>query len=192
MKRNKAPDIKTENALNIPYVKIILCLFLICTICAGLLGTTYILTRDTILENEKATVQKLLISIYGDDAVFESDVTVPEGQKAEAVYLAKNPDASLRGYAIRVLSPGFSDDIDMIVGFNADGTIRKIEIIALSETAGLGTKVAESNYLAQYVGKSDKLALKTDIDAISGATKSSRAVLNGVNLATECLKALGA
>lgn len=181
-----------QKGLSIPYLKIILCLFCICTVCAALLGATYLLTEAPIRHHEEATVQARLVSVFGEDASFDTSTPVPQGQTAKAVYLAKNADGSLRGYAIRVLSPGFGGDIDMIVGFDADGTVRKIEIIALSETAGLGTEVAEESYLSQYVGKKGTLVLKQDVDAISGATKSSRAVLNGVNLATDCLKALGA
>ncbi len=190
---------KTTPEVSIPYLKIILCLFCICTVCAGLLGATYLLTKNPIAENEAETINALLVSIYGEDAVFEEAV-VPDGQTASAAYSAKSADGSFLGYAVRVLSPGFSDDIDMIVGFNADGTIRKVEIIALSETAGLGSRVSEEDYLAQYNGKFGTFLLKdklnTDsengIDAISGATKSSRAVLNGINTACECLKSLNA
>ena len=181
-------------AISIPYKKIVLCLLCICTICAGLLGGTFLLTKGPIAENEAQTINSLLVSIYGSDATFES-VAIPEGQntggqKVNAIYCAKHADGSRIGYAIRVLSPGFSDDIDMIVGFENDGSVRKVEIISLSETAGLGSLVSEESYLAQYTGKSGTLALKTDVDAISGATKSSRAVLNGVNTAAECLTAL--
>lgn len=176
---------------SIPYLKIILCLFFICTVCSALLGTTFLLTKEPIAQNEAETIRNRLVSIFGENATFESDIPIPQGQKAVAVYRARGANDDLLGYAVRVLSPGFSDDIDMIVGFNADSTVRKIEIIAMSETAGLGTRVAEAEHLSQYEGKTGELKLKDDIDAISGATKSSRAVLNGVNAATACLSALG-
>lgn len=191
MAKQKKPDAPATDTVQIPYLKIVLCLFLISTVCAALLGATYLLTEAPIRANEEAAIRSTLTSIYGDDAVFESDVAVPQGQAAEAVYLAKNADGTPLGYAVRVLSAGFSDDIDMIVGFDSEGAILKIEIIALSETAGLGSLVAEEEYLAQYVGREGELVLKEDIDAVSGATKSSRAVLAGANLATECLRALG-
>ncbi|MBP3686254.1 MAG: FMN-binding protein [Clostridia bacterium] len=194
MKKNKKPEKQTAEkpVASIPYVKIVLCLFFICTICAGLLGATFLLTKDPIAANEKATIESALKRIYGDKAVLDDEaVPVPEGQNVEAIYLLRNPDGALAGYAVRVLSAGFSADIDMIVGFDADSSIRKVEIIALSETAGLGSRVAEEEYLTQYVGTSGELVLKEDIDAISGATKSSKAVINGVNAATRCLAALG-
>lgn len=187
----KKSDGRTSQTVSIPYLKIILCLFCICTVCAGLLGATFLLTKEPIAVNEKNTIDLKLVSIYGEEAVFDYDTPVPEGQSAEAVYIAKNQDNAVIGYAVRVLSRGFSDDIDLIVGFNADRSIRKVEIVALSETAGLGSLVQEEDYLAQYGGKSGELVLKEDIDAISGATRSSRAVLDGVNLAGKCLTALG-
>ncbi len=193
MKKQKKTEVqaKESSAVSIPYLKIILCLFLICTICAGMLGATYLLTEAPIAANEKNTIDQKLRAIYGDEVTVDYDVPVPEGQNAVAVYLAKDPEGKNLGYAIRVLSPGFSGDIDMIVGFHADASVRKVEIISLSETAGLGSLVQEESYLAQYSGKSGELVLKEDIDAVSGATRSSRAVLAGVNSATACLAALG-
>jgi electron transport complex protein RnfG len=65
-----------------------------------------------------------------------------------------------------------------------------VEIISLSETPGLGSRVDDAEYLAQYSGMSvNKVpALGEDVDAISGATISSRAVLSGVQKALNALK----
>ena len=59
--------------------------------------------------------------------------------------------------------------------------------MSLSETPGLGSRVQEAAYLDQYKGQSGTLTLGEDVDAIAGATVSSRAVLNGVNRAVEIL-----
>ena len=187
----KKPSETAAETVSIPYLKIVLCLFLICTVCAGLLGATYLVTAEPIRLQEETAIRETLASLFGEDAVCE-ECTVPEGQDVLGVYLARDPDGTARGYAIRLLTPGFSDDIDLIVGYTTAGEILKIEILSLSETAGLGSRIAEDEHLGQYNGKSGELALKKDIDAVSGATKSSRALLNGVNRATECFRALGA
>lgn len=190
MKRS-TPAEKDAQAVKIPYLKIVLCLFLICSVCAALLGLTYTLTEAPIAENERQAIQRSLTSVFGEGMVFES-TAVPQGQNAEAVYLAKNGEGLTVGYGIRVLSRGFSDDIDIIVGFDTAGQIVRVQILALSETAGVGSLINEPDYLSQYEGKSGQLTLKQDIDAISGATKSSRALIDGVNLAQACFTALAA
>ena len=65
------------------------------------------------------------------------------------------------------------------------------ERAALSETPGLGSRVNDANYLSQYNGTGGKLALGSDIDAISGATISSRSVLAGVNRAFAAVDTMG-
>ena len=64
-------------------------------------------------------------------------------------------------------------------------------IVSLSETAGLGSRVNDAAYLAQYIGKGGSLVFKTDIDGITGATISSKAVLAGVNMAMTALETMG-
>ena len=91
------------------------------------------------------------------------------------------------GYCVELASPGFGGDISMTVGFEADGRILGVSIVSLSETPGLGSRVQEAAYLDQYRGQSGPLTLGEDIDAIAGATISSRAVTDGVNRAVEIL-----
>lgn len=191
MANNKKRNDASTEAVKIPYLKIVLCLVCICTVCAAILGATYLVTKEPIARQEAETVQAILTSIYGNDATFE-EAAIPQGHTATAVWRVKNKNGENAGVAIRTVTRGFSDDIDLIVGFDQSDAIRGIEIISLSETAGLGSLIAEQDYLAQYTAKSGTLELGTDIDAISGATKSSRALIRGVNQATECLAALSA
>ena len=71
-----------------------------------------------------------------------------------------------------------------MVGYLSDGTIRSVAVVSHSETPGLGDKITKDDYRSQYAGKSGTLTLGEDIDAISGATYSSRYVMEGVNKAT--------
>ena len=76
----------------------------------------------------------------------------------------------------------------LMVGFRADQTLVGVQILSHSETPGLGARVSDASYLGQYAGKSGTLTLGENVDAISGATISSRAVLSGVKEAQEILK----
>ena len=75
-------------------------------------------------------------------------------------------------------------------GITADGTISGVAFLSISETAGLGMKATNSSFYSQYVGKqTDKFYVSKDggegepIDAISGASFTSRAVTGAVNAA---------
>ena len=95
------------------------------------------------------------------------------------------------GYAVSVIPSGFSGDIEMLVGIDHNGDIAGVRVLSMSETPNVGSKVADSDYLAGYEGKTGSLVLGSDIDAISGATVSSKGVTSGVNAALAAVEALG-
>lgn len=110
-----------------------------------------------------------------------------------AVYGGEN------GYAVQVTTPGFGGDVEMMVGVAKDGTVLGISIISHSETSGLGAVAASDteagqSFRGQFVGMSGTLAVNKDggsVDALSGATITSRAVTAGVNAALSCTGKLG-
>lgn len=97
------------------------------------------------------------------------------------------------GYAVTVTSKeGYGGDIKFTVGFLKNGTVTGISYLSISETAGLGMEAKNTSFIKSFVGKSggefvvDKdnaSGLPNEIDAISGATITTRAVTNGVNAA---------
>lgn len=101
--------------------------------------------------------------------------------------------ANTYGYVVTVTSKeGYGGDIQFTVGFDLNGTVTGISMLSISETAGLGMKAKEEEFLDKYVGKAggsfvvdkdNKTGLVNEIDAISGATITTRAVTKGVNAA---------
>lgn len=99
------------------------------------------------------------------------------------------------GYTVTAVSQrGYGGDIEVTVGYDKDLKITKVKITETSETAGLGLKASEPEFIDQFEGRSDALTVKKnsapttegeDIAAISGATITSNAVTNAVNAATE-------
>ncbi len=93
------------------------------------------------------------------------------------------------GYVITTTdSEGYGGDIQVTVGIAKDGSITGISILSISETAGLGMKAKEASFYEQYVGEAtDGFYVSKDggdgtaIDAISGATITSRAMTGAVN-----------
>lgn len=78
---------------------------------------------------------------------------------------------------------GFGGDIDVTVGINPDGTIEGVLIggAAFNETEGMGALVLEKSFRDQFVGKSGPVSYSDGVDAISGATITSTAVLKAIN-----------
>lgn len=98
----------------------------------------------------------------------------------------------LKGYVVKARSRGYSSAIEVLVGVDLDLNIQGVKVLSQAETPGLGTKVATTKFLNQFIGKSlPAIAVKKDggeIDAVTGATISSRAVTNGVKKELQTLK----
>ena len=103
------------------------------------------------------------------------------------------------GYAFKVTASGSQGNIEMIVGVDADLAVTGVSIVKASETAGIGSKVidneatsAGTGALDQFVGKSGAgtLVVKQNIDAVTGATVSTKGVTKGVNAALAAAEAM--
>ena len=104
--------------------------------------------------------------------------------------------ASETGYAVKVTPIGFDNTITMMVGVDLEGKVTGISIISHTETAGLGAVAAAKNedgenFRNQFKGQSGVLEVGDQIDAISSATITSKAVTQGVNAALRCVAELG-
>lgn len=96
------------------------------------------------------------------------------------------------GYAVKVAPNGFDGEILMMVGVDLEGKVTGISIISQTETKGLGAEAAANNqkgqdFRNQFIGKTAGQAkMNKDggaLDALTGATISSRAVAQGVEAA---------
>ena len=101
-------------------------------------------------------------------------------------------DGQFAGYCVNVSVKGFGGPVEMMVGIGADDTVTGVEILSHSETAGLGAKADTDDFKKQFPGKYPELAVvKTptenpaEIQAITGATVTSKAVAEGIKQAYE-------
>ena len=96
-------------------------------------------------------------------------------------------------YIAETAGKGYSSFIKMLVSLSPDMKIRDVNILDMNETPGLGDQVLEKSFLDQFKGKSlsqiilTKSETKENIQAVSGATYSSRGVINGVKDAVQML-----
>ncbi len=159
-------------------------LLLICAIVAGVVSFVYALTADTYEKNLQKTKNEAIGSIFGQTGLV-CEVISEDGADA-TVYRVLEGDVHI-GYCVEVTSSGYGGDMGLMVGFDRTNAVLGISVVSHSETPGLGSRATEKGFLDQFIGKRGTVTLREDVDAISGATISSTAVTNGVNLAAEAL-----
>ena len=103
------------------------------------------------------------------------------------------------GYALEVTPGGFDNTITMMVGVDYEGKVLGISVVSHTETAGLGAVAGDATpkgvaFRDQFVGTSGSVGVTKDggqLDAITGATITSRAICAGVNAALACVANMG-
>ena len=148
---------------------------MICSAVALLLAVVNMVTKEKIDENTAKEKQEAVERIFEEAEVFPL-----EGYDHEILLVAKNSE--LIGYTVTVKPQGYGGEIEILVGINKDGAIEGVEIVTLSETPGVGSRVkTDERFLPQFKGKSGTLVAGENVDAISGASISSKAVISGIN-----------
>ena len=174
-------------------LRITLTLLLIASIVAAALALVNQITKPIIqqktLEKTQNAIAVVLPGGYEEEIFEFSDAT----GLVSKVYKGAN------GYALEVAPAGFDNTITMMVGVDFEGKVLGISIISHTESAGLGAVAAGSNsagvaFREQFIGQSGSVSVSKDggdIDAITNATITSRAVCDGVNAALACVASLG-
>lgn len=180
-------------------VKLGLILFIITLVAATLLAFANEATSELIAqvqeqENNKAR-QEVLPSAEKFEPLDESELNaiVTENNRVKEVYIGKDSADKLVGYTIKATSSGYGGDIEIITGISADGQVTGMKVVSHSETPGLGANSTKPEFQNQFVGKSTATNISvvksapqnSEIQAISGATITSKAVTNGVNIAID-------
>ena len=175
---NKENTVISEQKKTVSPARIVICLTVICLFVAGLLGVVDHFTRPQIAANEDAEKQAAIKSIFGDG--IEAKKVSAEDAENELYIILK--DGMAFGYCAEVKPSGFGGEIKMMVGVDHLGEVRGVNIVTMSETPGLGARANEEAwFLEQFKGKSGSLEVGSGVDAISGATITSKAVTKGVN-----------
>ena len=179
---------KTESTVKF-VLRLTLTLLLITGVVAAALAGVNAITKDAIAANqEKKTQEALAVVLPEAGNLQKMELTGDAGIVSEVYTDGTN-------YAVKVLPSGFDGAITMMVGVS-DGAVTGISVISHTETPGLGAVAAAQNakgeaFRGQFVGQSGTLAVGDQIDAMSGATITSNAVVTGVNAATAYVASLG-
>ena len=168
-------------------------LFLIAAVVAALLAGVNAVTAPVIAELNAAATQEAISAVLPGG--FDSEIT----DYADATGIVSKVYQGANGYAVEVGPGGFDNTITMVVGIDNEGKVVGISVVSHTETKGLGEVAAASTpkgieFRDQFVGQSGTVAVTKDngtIDAITGATITSRAICVGVNAALDCVAGLG-
>lgn len=177
-------------------------LLLFALVTAGILATTYEGTKEKISIEERRAAEKALLEIipqsrFDNDLLLDT-ITLPESARdslgnvsGEEIYVARK-DNSIIAVIIPAIAPdGYSGDIKLITGVNADGTIAGVRVLIHKETPGLGDKIdiKKNQWVTSFTGRSLQNPSENgwnvkknggDFDQFTGATITPRAVVKQV------------
>lgn len=184
-------------------IKDTLILTLITLVAGGLLGMVYEVTKEPIAQQAEKEKQEAYKAVFEDADSFEVCVEADdadlaayltengfEAQTVNEVMEAKDASGETIGYALNMTtSEGYGGDISFSMGVTLDGTLNGISILDINETAGLGMNATKDEFKGQFAGKQVEAfevtksgaASDNEINAISGATITSKAITGGVN-----------
>jgi electron transport complex protein RnfG len=175
------------------FINMVVSLFAITIIAGFSLGIVNELTVGPIEKGKierKVNALKQVLPEFDNNPVEEIQLLKSEFAKDSVeVYPAFKNNEFVGAAVIGSTEKGFSGLIKIMVGFTPDGKIKNIEVLEQKETPGLGTKMKDEKYLAQYREKNPSgfnLKVSKDggeVDALTGATITSRAFGKAVQMA---------
>ena len=184
---------KTKESLAMYVIRLAATLLIITSVVAAALAGINAVTEPVIAKLTAEKTQKAIEAVLPGG--FDTEIT----DFTDATGLVSKVYSGEAGYAFEVTPSGFDNTITMMVGVDYDGNVLGISVVSHTETAGLGAVAAAATsageaFRAQFEGKSGNVFVTKDggeIDAITGATITSRAICVGVNAALACAADLG-
>lgn len=167
-------------------------LLIICVVAAGLLGYVNQITAAPIAAQQELAKQESMTAVLPDADSFGEEQEINEGN-ITTITPALDSEGNETGYAVAITTKGFSAGLQLMFGIDTEGVITGLSVVDCSnETPGLGANAANEDFYGQFTGKSGEVAVTKDggdIEALTGATITSRAVANAateaINYVTE-------
>lgn len=189
---------KKNNTQKSTILKDAFALFLITLIAGALLGLVNQITKEPIAASELKAKQEAYQIVFPESKEFVEEETLTkamesttmEGTEIAEVLVVKNDSGEVTGYVMSLVAKeGYGGDISFTIGVGIDGVMTGMSVLSHSETAGLGANCTTEEFQQQFVGlkgteiaysKTGKSA-ENEIDAISGATITTKAITNAIN-----------
>ena len=175
-------------------LKLTVILFIVCAIVAGVLGVVNEFTKDRIAEQNRLKTEKAYAAVLVADSYEAVEFDAAAWPTIDSI-----SKAGEAGYVVETTFSGAQGSITMAVGVDTELKVTGISIIKHAETAGLGAVAASTNekgvaFRSQFVGEDKNVAITKaggNINAITGATITSRAVAQAAANAVCAVEALG-
>ena len=215
-KADKSDDVQEKEKMDIKGIVTAIVAILVITLVMGAaLGAVYNVTKEPIDKaKEEAKLEAYeavypgagsIVTLTQDQLDYDAVDQLIEifGYNTETIdelSLVMDASGTHIGYIVLVTSSeGYGGDIQMAVGVSNDLIVKGVSFLTINETVGLGMEATDEEFLSQFVGKQvDKFTYTksgaqkdSQIDAISGATITTSAVVEGVNAAIQLIMALG-
>ena len=148
-----------------------------------MVAATLLLAGYNLLLPVKARVwqqelQEKMLTLLPGSSSFTQEEYTGEDTNVRAVYKAEN------GYVILTATQGYVDEIQVLVGVSNEGKVTGLQVRSSRETAGLGGKaLSDWEFLAQFLNTDGSVAVGETVDALTGATVTSKAIARCVNSA---------
>ena len=176
-------------------LKLTLVLFLVCAIAAGVLGVVNELTYERIEEQAQAKTAAAFATVMQADGYEEIEFDKESFPTVDTIHRATNG----AGHVVTSTFSGAQGNITLACGVDPDFKCTGISVIEHSETSGLGANAASTaevgvKFRAQFVGQDESIALSNaggSIDALTGATITSRSIAGAVAESIRVVKSLG-
>ena len=168
--------------------KPIVVLCAICVVITGALAATNAATAPVIAEATRLAQEQARFELLPEADGFSEVALAEKVDNVSDVYAANNG----AGYVVTSSAKGYGGTMTVMVSFTPEGTIKQIKVTEQAETQGIGSKVAgDASFWERYAGLEAKpLVLDQDVDRLSGATISSRALTAAVNSAIDGYNAI--
>lgn len=155
--------------------------------CALLLAIAAFSFRGLAASNAWTELEKTMQTLLPGSAGFTAQPYTGADSTVQAVYQGKG------GWVVETACPGYVHEIRLLVGVGEDGTVTGLVVRDAHETLGLGSAILRDHaFLAQFLGTAGRAEIGVDVDAITGATVSSRAVARCVNAAVAAVTGVDA
>ncbi len=129
-------------------------------------------------EREVAELNAKLQTLLPGSSSFEPEEYTGEDANIQAVYKAEN------GYVVYTVTDGYAGKIAMLIGVSSEGYVTGLQIRQMNETYGLGAEAkTDVDFLKQFLWTEGDAAVGENVDALTGATVTSKAVARSVNSA---------
>ncbi len=179
-------------------------LMVVASISAGLLAFVYNATEEKAKKAAEKETRMALLEVLPQAKVFEPVIKTQSGDVWYYAGYESKDKKNIAGYACIAEGKGYSSTISTMVGITPDGTITGVKVISQKETPGLGAKIEEVDsgrsfrdifkrgqvkkkgikkkpwFQSQFTGKKPEDLYAGKMDTITGATITSKAVIDSV------------